>query len=112
MDFDDRKPTNKEELTMQTFEVEFTNSTRFAGCGGGSMRIDADTPADAVEAVKRSYPNALIMAVNAVPPRVSNFAEDSFVQSGNRAITPPSALACDGMPYSPSSTPAGRSIAS
>ena len=83
---------------MQTFEVVFS---------GGAMRIDAATPADAVDAVKRANGDVRIFSVSAVSKPPSSLAEDSLVGVGHNAF------ACDGMPYRPSNGGnRGRSVAS
>ena len=90
---------------MQTFEVEFSSSSGVTGCGGGAMRVSAANPADAVEAVKRAYPNARIIAVNAVTQKPINSAQDSAISRASA-----DGFACDGMPYQPASH--SRSVAS
>ena len=94
---------------MQTFEVTYSllpnDPPKF---GGGFMRVDAANPADAVEAVKRAHPNVLIVEVKALPPRISNSAQDEcqMNESANHSY------ACDGIPYSHSASSASRSVAS
>ena len=90
---------------MQTFEVYFSISSDVTGCGGGAMRVSAANPADAVEAVKRAYPNARIIAVNAVTQKPINSAQDSAISRASA-----DGFACDGMPYQPTSH--SRSVAS
>lgn len=71
------------------------------------MRVDADTPADAVDAVKRARGNVNIISISAVRRPSVNYAEDSMVAGGNASF------ACDGMPYRPSNVSnGGRSVAS
>ena len=93
---------------MQTFEVEFSSSSGMTICGGGAMRVSAANPADAVEAVKRAYPNARIIAITAVAPKPStNLAQDSYNPN-----TAHEGFAFDGMAYTPPDFHSTHSVAS